>query len=77
MTKSLSGRISDLLNRGPNGLSAAEIATRLGTTIGKVSSPLSKLAAYGVIGRTWDRRAGNEGPKAIYGRKTAARSDAD
>jgi DNA-binding transcriptional regulator GbsR (MarR family) len=67
----LSGRISVLLNSCPHGLTSAEIAARLGTTTGKVSSPLSKLAAYGVIRRTWGRPAANERPKAIYGKAAA------
>ena len=53
----LSARIAGLLNSSPHGLTSAEIAARLGMTTGKVSSPLSKLAAYGVIRRTWGRPA--------------------
>ena len=40
-----------LLRSAPHGLTSKDIATRLGTTAGSISSPLSKLAAYGVIGR--------------------------
>jgi len=46
-----SHRIIDLLRASPNGLTSNDIAARLGKTAGNVSSRLSKLAAYGIIGR--------------------------
>jgi DNA-binding transcriptional regulator GbsR (MarR family) len=42
--------VIELLRGSPNGLTATEIAQRLGTTAGSISSRLSKLAAYGIIG---------------------------
>jgi predicted ArsR family transcriptional regulator len=41
-----------LLRSAPHGLTSKDIAARLGTTAGNISSRLSKLAAYGVIGRS-------------------------
>jgi DNA-binding transcriptional regulator GbsR (MarR family) len=41
-----------LLRSAPQGLTSKDIAARLGTTAGNISSRLSKLAAYGVIGRS-------------------------
>jgi hypothetical protein len=73
----LSCRISELLDSCPHGLTSAEVAARLGTTTAKVSSPLSKLAAYGVIKRTWGRPGANENPRTIYGRKTEATTALD
>src|ERR1700686_4859305 len=43
--------IIDMLRAAPNGLTSKDIAERLGTTAGNLSSRLSKLAAYGVIGK--------------------------
>jgi hypothetical protein len=43
--------VIEILRGSPNGLTAMEIAQRLGTTAGGISSRLSKLAAYGIIGR--------------------------
>jgi len=40
-----------LLRSAPHGLTSKDIAAQLGTTAGSISSRLSKLAAYGVIGR--------------------------
>jgi hypothetical protein len=40
-----------MLRASPNGLTAKEIADHLGTTAGNISSRLSKLAAYGIIGK--------------------------
>src|SRR5262249_54148880 len=42
-------RIIALLQESPNGLTSNEIAERVGTTSGNISSRLSKLAAYGII----------------------------
>ena len=41
--------VIELLRAAPNGLTTKDIAERLGTTAGALSSRLSKLAAYGVI----------------------------
>ena len=43
--------VIEMLRGSRNGLTAIEIAQRLGTTAGSISSRLSKLAAYGIIGR--------------------------
>jgi hypothetical protein len=43
--------VIEILRGSPNGLTAIEIAQRLGTTAGNINSRLSKLAAYGIIGR--------------------------
>jgi DNA-binding transcriptional regulator GbsR (MarR family) len=40
-------RIIAILRGSPNRLTSNEIAERLGTTAGNISSRLSKLAAYG------------------------------
>jgi len=44
-------RVIAILQESPNGLMSNEIAERFGTTAGKLSSRLSKLAAYGIIGK--------------------------
>jgi DNA-binding Lrp family transcriptional regulator len=44
-------RIVEMLRGSPSGLTSREIAERLGTTAGRMSSRLSKLAAYGIIGK--------------------------
>src|SRR5882757_7320673 len=44
-------RIVEMLRGSPEGLTAKDIAERLGTTAGNISSRLSKLAAYGIIGK--------------------------
>jgi DNA-binding transcriptional regulator GbsR (MarR family) len=49
-------RIIAVLQGSPNGLTSNEIAERLGDTAGNISSRLSKLAAYGIIGKAYDRR---------------------
>ena len=43
--------VIEILRGSPDGLTAMEIAQRLGITAGSISSRLSKLAAYGIIGR--------------------------
>ena len=43
--------IIEMLRASPNGLTSKDIAERLGTTAGNISSRLSKLAAYGIIGK--------------------------
>ena len=49
-------RIIAMPQESPNGLTSNEIAERLGATAGNISSCLSKLAAYGIIGKTHYRR---------------------
>ena len=39
--------VIEMLRASPNGLTSNDIAARLGTTAGNLSSRLSKLAAYG------------------------------
>jgi transcriptional regulator len=48
----LTDRILEILRSCPYGLTANEVAGRLGATAGNISSRLSKLAAYGVIIKT-------------------------
>jgi DNA-binding transcriptional regulator GbsR (MarR family) len=40
-----------MLRASPNELTAKDIAEHLGMTAGNISSRLSKLAAYGIIGK--------------------------
>ena len=56
MKSNFQERIVAILQESPNGLTANEIAERLGATAGNTSSCLSKLAAYGIIGKTRYRR---------------------
>jgi DNA-binding Lrp family transcriptional regulator len=49
MISNFQNRIVAMLQESPNGLTLNEIAERFGTTAGKLSSRLSKLAAYGII----------------------------
>jgi predicted transcriptional regulator len=55
----LTAMISDFQERSPNGLTSKEIAERLGATAGNISSRLSKMAAYGIIGKAPYSRGGN------------------
>jgi transcriptional regulator len=57
-------RIIEILRSCPNGLTTRDIAVRLDTTAGNVSSRLSKLAAYGVIDKV-------RGTMALHGTKGA------
>jgi DNA-binding Lrp family transcriptional regulator len=52
-------RIIAILQESPNGLTSNEIAERLGTTAGNLSSRLNKLAAYGIIGKARCSHGGN------------------
>ena len=56
MKSNFQERIIAILQESPNGLTSNEIAERLGATAGNISSCLSKLAAYGIIGKTRHRR---------------------
>ena len=59
-------RIIHILRSYPNGLTSKDIAERLGTTRRNVSSRLSKLAAYGIIGRVRGTVAEHGTKGAIY-----------
>jgi DNA-binding transcriptional regulator GbsR (MarR family) len=45
------GRVIEILRSSPNGLTSKEVAERLGINPVNMSSRLSKLAAYGFIGK--------------------------
>jgi DNA-binding Lrp family transcriptional regulator len=62
----LTDRIVEMLRSCPYGLTAKEVASRLGATAGNISSRLSKLAAYGIIVKTRGRIAHDASPCAIY-----------
>jgi DNA-binding Lrp family transcriptional regulator len=70
----LPDRIHEILRGCPYGLTAQEIAERLGVTAGSISSRLSKLAAYGIIKKTRGRIAHNVSVRAIYHAPTSAPS---
>jgi DNA-binding IclR family transcriptional regulator len=53
-------RILEILEAFPNGLTAKEVAERSGATMGKISSPLSKLVAYGLLKKTQGK------PQAVF-----------
>jgi DNA-binding transcriptional regulator GbsR (MarR family) len=59
-------RVVEILRCCPYGLTAKDVAERLGTTPSKISSGLSKLVAYGVVKRTLGRVAPHDVPRAIY-----------
>jgi hypothetical protein len=59
-------RIIEILRGCPSGLTSKEIAERLGTTAGNISSRLSKLAAYGIIGKFRGTRASHGTKGAVY-----------
>jgi DNA-binding Lrp family transcriptional regulator len=59
MISNFQERIIAILQGSPNGLTSNEIAERLGATAGNISSRLSKLAAYGMIGKVRYSRGGN------------------
>jgi DNA-binding Lrp family transcriptional regulator len=52
MVTKLTDRILEILRSCPYGLTAKEVASRLGATASNISSRLSKLAAYGIIIKT-------------------------
>jgi DNA-binding Lrp family transcriptional regulator len=52
MNSDFQERIIAILQESANGLTSNEIAERLGATVKNLSSRLSKLAAYGIIGKT-------------------------
>jgi DNA-binding Lrp family transcriptional regulator len=59
MISNFQERVVAILHEFPNGLTSNEIAKRLGATAGNISSRLSKLAAYGIIGKARYSRGGN------------------
>jgi len=65
VTKS-TDRILEILQDCPYGLTAKEVADRLGAARSNIGSRLRKLAAYGVIKRTRGRIASDASPCAIY-----------
>jgi DNA-binding Lrp family transcriptional regulator len=66
MVTKLTDRILEILRSCPYGLTAKEVAGRLGATASNISSRLSKLAAYGIIVKTRGRVAHDVSPCAIY-----------
>jgi transcriptional regulator len=58
--------IVEMLRASPNGLTSNEIAARLGTTAGNLSSRLSKLAAYGIIGKARRSLDRNSSRATVY-----------
>jgi predicted transcriptional regulator len=58
--------IIEILRGAPNGLTAIEIAQRLGTTAASINSRLSKLAAYGIIGRARGTLIGHGSRGNVY-----------
>jgi DNA-binding Lrp family transcriptional regulator len=70
MATVLTDRILEILQGCPYGLTAKEVADRLGVTASDISSRLSKLAAYGIVKKTRGRIAHNSPPCAIYNAPT-------
>jgi predicted transcriptional regulator len=62
----LADRVVEILQSSPCGLTAREVAERLGRTADNISSRLSKLAAYGIIRKTRGRIAYDACLCAIY-----------
>ena len=58
--------IIELLRGCPHGLTSKEIAKLLGTSPVNLSSRLSKLAAYGIIGQVRGTRAAHGTTATIY-----------
>ena len=59
-------RILEVLRASPYGLTAKEVAERLGATRGNISSQPSKLAAYGIVKKTRGRIVHNASCCAIF-----------
>jgi transcriptional regulator len=72
MVTKLTDRIVEILRSCPYGLTAKEVAIRLGATASNISSRLSKLAAYGIITKTRGRIAHDASRCAIYNAPLAA-----
>jgi predicted transcriptional regulator len=62
----LTDRVLEILQGSPSGLTAREVAERLGKAADNISSRLSKLAAYGIIEKTRGRIAYDAALCAIY-----------
>jgi DNA-binding transcriptional regulator GbsR (MarR family) len=58
--------IIEMLRASPNGLTSNDLAARLGTSAGNLSSRLSKLAAYGVIGKARRPLDRNDSRATVY-----------
>ncbi len=65
MTK-FANRIIEILRNAPNGLTAKEVAERLGATRSNIGSQLSKLAAYGIIKKARGRVSAKVAAGALY-----------
>jgi hypothetical protein len=63
-------RVIEILRSCPNGLTTKDIAERLGTTTVSLSSRLSKLAAYGIIGKVRGTLASHGTRGAVYQART-------
>ncbi len=61
-----SDRIIEMLRASPNGLTSNDLAARLGTSAGNLSSRLSKLAAYGLIGKARRPLDRNDSRATVY-----------
>jgi DNA-binding transcriptional regulator GbsR (MarR family) len=59
-------RVIGMLRGSPDGLTSKDIGERLGTTAGNISSRLSKLAAYGLIGKTHGALVGRSSRENVY-----------
>ena len=62
----LTDRVLEILQSSPCGLTATEVAERLGKAADNISSRLSKLAAYGIIKKTRGRIHCDAALCAIY-----------
>ena len=72
---SLTNRIVEVLGGCANGLTSKELANRLGITRGDLSSPLSKLAAYGIIKKSKGQIAPGVRAIVTYRAKSTWQSD--
>ena len=59
-------RILEILAECPSGLTARDIANRLGVSSANMSSRLSKLAAYGIVAKTRGRMPPDGGVTGLY-----------
>jgi DNA-binding Lrp family transcriptional regulator len=74
MPPALADRVLEILQGSPSGLTAREVAERLGKAADNISSRLSKLAAYGIIKKTRGRIAYDTALCAIYHAPSSASS---
>jgi predicted transcriptional regulator len=70
----LTDRVLEILQSSPCGLTAREVAERLGKAADNISSRLSKLAAYGIIKKTRGRIHYDAALCAIYHAPTSTSS---